>query len=295
MMPPHILVVEDDDTLRDIIAQTMHEAGYRVSQASHGEHAMRLLTQAVASHQAFDVIITDIVMGSIDGVEVTNFARSLPHPPEVILLTGHGSLETAMAAVRAGAFDYLLKPCRNAHLRERVVAALERRHAWLRKEEESQAWQTVATAFSQVQAQRDASGREGKEPPDASGAEPSPSRSPSPPSSDQPPPAVPPLPSTGRLQVGALSIDPGRHEVWFDDQPLHVTRTEYAILTYLIRQTGRVAVFSDIVRCTHGYELAEGEARELIRQHIRNLRKKIDRRYIVSVYGVGYMLVDPGE
>jgi DNA-binding response OmpR family regulator len=272
MSPPHILVVEDDDMLRTIIAQTMDQAGYCVSQASDGEQAITLLTQATSPPHAFDVVITDIVMGSIDGVEVTNLARSLPHPPEVILLTGHGSLESAMAAVRSGAFDYLLKPCRNAHLRERVAAALEQRYEHLRKEAESQAWRTVETAFSQIQAQRDTSG------------EPA-----SPPSPNQP---VSPS-SNNRLQVGALSIDLSSHEVWFGGQRLHTTRTEYAILTYLGRQSGNVATFSDIVRCTHGYQLEEGEARELIRQHIRNLRKKMDRRYIVSVYGVGYMLVDP--
>lgn len=282
-MKPHILVVEDDATLRKIIAQTIGNAGYQVTLAADGATAIELLTRNGDQPPGYDVVITDIVMGDIDGVEVTTIARSQPDAPEVILLTGHGSLETSMAALRVGAFDYLLKPCRNTHLLERVNAALNQRDMRRRKEQESEAWQKVVATVSQVQLERAV-------------PDPTPTLAVHPPEQQQhlsqPDNALSPH-TTPLIRVGSLLLDTASHTVRFKGAIVHVTRTEYAILAYLTERAGQVVTFSDITRQTHGCELEEGEARELVRQHIRNLRKKIDRSYITSVYGVGYMLAEP--
>jgi signal transduction histidine kinase len=102
-----ILVVEDDKTSRENLAELLEAEGpYDISTAGDGATALEL----IASGPAVDVVITDIKMPGADGVEVLRAAKSKQPETAVIMLTGYGSLETATAAVRAGAFAYLLKP-----------------------------------------------------------------------------------------------------------------------------------------------------------------------------------------
>lgn len=106
-MTVRILVVEDSDALRDWLTRVLHRAGYTITQAVDGEEALALLRQTGEYREPFDVVISDIMMGKVDGVQVTQAARNQAEPPEVILLTSQGSLDTATQAVRLGAFDYL--------------------------------------------------------------------------------------------------------------------------------------------------------------------------------------------
>jgi DNA-binding NtrC family response regulator len=124
----HILLVEDDDTARRSIASVLERAGYIVDAVPDGEQAVALLNSS-ASGPAFDVVLTDLLLGTLDGVAVLKAARAMPNPPEVILLTGYGTLQTAIEALRAGAFDYLLKPCRLDDLLRCIKGAAERRAA----------------------------------------------------------------------------------------------------------------------------------------------------------------------
>lgn len=228
----------------------------------------------------YDVVLTDIVMGNIDGIEVANAARHQPDPPEVVLLTGHATLDTAIAAVRAGAFDYLQKPCQTAQLRERLAAAVERRRLRLQQTRAAETLQRVAETISQIQ-------RPAGPPP---GPAPGPAIDPAPDLSAQPI-----LYSERYLNVGALRIDTHRHEVWFDDEQLHVTPTEYTLLFHLATSPGQVLSFLELARPIYGEGTDHAEARDLIRWHLRNLQRKFSRRYIVSVRGVGYMLINPDE
>ncbi len=102
-----ILVVEDDKTSRENLAELLEAEGpYEIATAGDGATALEL----IASGPVADVVITDIKMPGADGVEVLRAAKSKQPETAVIMLTGYGSLETATAAVRAGAFAYLLKP-----------------------------------------------------------------------------------------------------------------------------------------------------------------------------------------
>jgi DNA-binding response OmpR family regulator len=279
-MTAHILIVEDDTELRKAIAHGLQGAGYTMHQAANGEAALELLNQ---TETAYDLVLTDIVMGNIDGTDVLQAAKARPNPPDVLLLTGYGSLETALAALKAGAFDYLLKPCRMAHLLERIQAALEQRAERLRKERDAEAWNTMSSMVAHLQEQSN-------EPPPAV---PPPAPSPVPQPQPPPPPAPAPVSPQHYVEVGALRIDTHRHEVWFAEQPVHVTLTEYTILSYLAATPERVVSFDDIAAQIHDEHFDQSRARPLLAWHIGNLRKKIDRRYLVSVRGVGYMLTVP--
>jgi DNA-binding response OmpR family regulator len=262
-MNAHVLFVEDDSDLRELIMRSLQKAGYQVTEAANGTQAIELLTLTDDARPAFDVVLTDIVMGEIDGTEVMKVARSQPDPPEVILLTGNGTLQTAMESVRAGAFDYLLKPCLIPRLLTRISAAVERHR--------------------QVQAQAHT---------DEAVRQPETVLTPSAPgpdvviNGDSDPETGP-----GRyLTVGFLRVDTYRHEVWFDEQLLRVTPTEYEILACLATVPGRVVSYSDIAYHTHNTTMEASDAHDVLRHHIRNLRRKFDRRYLVGVRGVGYML-----
>lgn len=283
-MTAQVLIVEDEDRLREMMAYALVEEGYTVTQAPNGEVAINLLLQNRPAELSYAVVITDLVMGSIDGIEVMNVARNLSDPPEVIVLTGHGSLETAIAAVDGKAFAYLLKPCAPDQLRERVAAALSFRAEQLRQHEKVSAWNTINEVFSQVQGQGSSENKNVSRP------IPGPAER-----SEQETHDDDQHTATRCLAVGDLRIDTFRHEVTFNGSVVHVTPTEYKILLCLAYVPCRVVPFSDIIAQTHGPDvhMTRQEARDLLFWHVRNLRAKVDRRYIASVRGVGYMLCPP--
>jgi two-component system NtrC family response regulator len=100
-----ILVVEDDPGLRFTVTDTLEEAGFAVRAADNGPEAIRLLEA-----EAFDVVLTDLRLPGKDGLEVLREAREKIPPPSVITMTGYGSIESAVAAMKLGAEDYLTKP-----------------------------------------------------------------------------------------------------------------------------------------------------------------------------------------
>lgn len=125
-MSTSILLVEDNAALRETIQCLFESTGYRVTPVPDGETALSRLR-----HERFEVIVTDIHIGPIDGIQVLTAARKLERPPALIVMTGSGDLETAIAALRAGAFDYLLKPVNPDNLLDRVAAAVYRRNSEL--------------------------------------------------------------------------------------------------------------------------------------------------------------------
>jgi DNA-binding response OmpR family regulator len=121
-LPTHMLLVENDANTRMILRRLFEKDGYRVMTAHDGETALSLL-----EHYSFDVVLTDMHLGQIGGVEVLEAARRQKSSPVTLVMTGDWSLETAIAAMRAGTYDYLLKPCRPSVLMERIQVALMHR------------------------------------------------------------------------------------------------------------------------------------------------------------------------
>jgi two-component system, NtrC family, response regulator AtoC len=119
-----ILVVDDEEGIREFLADALADDGHDVTQAADGLSALQRLHE-----QAFDVMITDLRMpGALDGVDVLRKARADQPELEVIVLTAHGSVDTAVEAMKLGAFDYLQKPLGGpTELRLIVARALERR------------------------------------------------------------------------------------------------------------------------------------------------------------------------
>jgi DNA-binding NtrC family response regulator len=117
-----ILIAEDEANLRLVLQKELERLGYRVQVAPDGEAALRKLEESNV-----DVLLCDINMPRIDGMEVLRRVHERPNPPEVIMLTGQATVETAVEAMKLGAYDYLTKPYSITELDVRVRQAAEKR------------------------------------------------------------------------------------------------------------------------------------------------------------------------
>ena len=117
-----ILIAEDEANLRMVLQKELERLGYRVQVSPDGEAALRKLEESNV-----DVLLCDINMPRIDGMEVLRRVHERPNPPEVIMLTGQATVETAVEAMKLGAYDYLTKPYSITELDVRVKQAAEKR------------------------------------------------------------------------------------------------------------------------------------------------------------------------
>jgi DNA-binding NtrC family response regulator len=118
-----LLIAEDEANLRLVLQKELQRLGYRVHAAPDGEAALRKLEESNV-----DVLLCDINMPRMDGMELLRRVHERPNPPEVIMLTGQGTIETAVEAMRIGAYDYLTKPYSINELDVRVRQAAEKRN-----------------------------------------------------------------------------------------------------------------------------------------------------------------------
>ena len=100
-----VLVVEDDDAMRDLLIEELSDAGYRVLAAADGRAGL----ECAKSHPV-DLVITDLRMPELDGFDLIRDIKATPESPHVVMVTAFGSIETAIKAVKLGAYDYITKP-----------------------------------------------------------------------------------------------------------------------------------------------------------------------------------------
>ena len=120
----HILIVDDELSLRDFLDIYLRRSGFTCESASSGADALRMLS---AKEQRFDVVLTDLTMPGINGMEVLRHACALPQPPVVIMMTAFASTETAITAMKLGAYDYLTKPFKIDEVEVVLTRAIESR------------------------------------------------------------------------------------------------------------------------------------------------------------------------
>jgi two-component system response regulator HydG len=117
-----ILVVDDDKTMRDACHQILTRQGFQVEQAASARQGLGLL-----EGRSFDVILLDLVMPDLDGLETLKKIKAVDSDCEVIIITGYGSIPTAVEAMKAGAFHFLSKPFSPDDLRTVLTRALDKR------------------------------------------------------------------------------------------------------------------------------------------------------------------------
>ena len=114
-----ILVVDDEKSQREILEMILSGEGYDVTPAASGEAALR-----IARERRFDLALTDLKMTGMDGIELLSKLLAFDSSIIVLLLTAHGSIDSAKEALRRGAFDYLEKPFEREALLETIRRAL---------------------------------------------------------------------------------------------------------------------------------------------------------------------------
>ena len=118
----NILLIEDEDSIRRVLKKVLQQdnQSYKFTEATDGQEG--ILTVKI---QHFDLILCDIKMPKKDGIEVLDFIRNHTPATPVVMISGHGNLETAVQAMRMGAFDYISKPPDLNHLLSTVRSALQ--------------------------------------------------------------------------------------------------------------------------------------------------------------------------
>jgi DNA-binding response OmpR family regulator len=261
--PARILLVDDEASIRLTLGALLQRAGYDVKSGESGAEAVEWLEQ-----QAFDLLLVDLKMPEMDGMQVVAAARQRQPDLAIIVLTGHGSLDTAVEGLHQGIFDYLLKTIEPAQVLERVKAGLAARDQALRQRT------LLDVVGSAVQELRGGQGSD---------------------AADQSPP------STKRVfTVGALQLDAWRQVATLAGRTLALTPTEFRVLLCLAEHAGTMISYAQLVQCSQGYDTGELEASELIKPHIHHLRQKLEQdpstpRYILNVRGKGYLLSPVGE
>ena len=275
----HILVVDDEAGVRFFLEQLLERDGHQVVAVESGEAALECIAA-----QEFDLVLVDLRLQGIGGMDVLAAVRDTAPDTPVIVLTAHASLESAMEALRQGAHDYLFKPSQVVEVRESVRTALLKRQAALQQRRLlAQLTQHLTGAPEKLT---------------LAAAAPLPEQH-----SASPLPASGPLALTADLtgnrarfsQQGGLIVDMMRHVITLDGHILELSPTEFALLAYLCSETPRVIPAQELVHAVQGYECEPWEARETLRYHVHRIRQKVrqatNRADIVrTVRGVGYTL-----
>ncbi|HEX2524523.1 MAG TPA: response regulator, partial [Terriglobia bacterium] len=117
-----ILVVEDNDVLRSSVVQALVETGHVITEVGDGEEATERLQQ-----ESYDVVLTDMRMPKRSGLEVLRFAKQVNDLTVVIMMTAFATIESAVEAMKSGAYDYIQKPFELEELEVKINRALEYR------------------------------------------------------------------------------------------------------------------------------------------------------------------------
>ena len=260
-----ILIVDDEAAERITLGEVLRLEGYQVTLAASGEEALAL---ARKQSPMFDIAVLDLRLPGIDGLQVLDGIRQISDETIVILITGYGTLETAIGALRKGAYDFLLKPCPVDEVLEAVRRALSELKAG--RHRRSLVAQLQNTLQELVQ------------------------------TTDIDPLEIAEEPQDDLIEVDEVVLDKAKHLVTYKDEPIDLTPTEFRLLECMMNRVDEVCSPQELVKCAQGYETDAWGARSIVRVHIRRLRRKLEPvpeepRYILNVRGVGYVFSSEPE
>ena len=139
-LPINILIVDDERDFVEVLSLRLTDAGHRVRAAYSGKEALSVLAETEPEALPdVDVVVLDIKMPGMDGIETLKLIKARYPVVEVILLTGHGAIDTAVKGLKSGAFDYLLKPADFDELTGKLEAARKQRDAQVARIREAEA------------------------------------------------------------------------------------------------------------------------------------------------------------
>ena len=255
-----VLVVDDERTTRMAISEALNQLGYQALAIESGEEAIRSLEQ-----DNFQVVLLDLEMPGVSGVDVLMAAEEIAPHTAFIVLTAHASTDTAIAALRSGAIDYLRKPSSLQHIVNAVERAAKKQQEQIQQQK---AVDLLQQAMSTLHKPESTS-------------------------------APHPQHNITSLRVGAIEIDTQKQTAVYQQQPLELTPIEYRLLHYLARHPDTVLTYAQLGQASHDMQMDEAEARSLLRIHVYRLSRKLgdkDTSPIQNLRGRGIILYShPGS
>ncbi len=262
--PGNVLIIDDEDSLRNTLVRILISAGCQASGAADGPQALNLVHTL-----PLDLVFLDIHLPSMSGLEVLQKIRASHPDLPVILFTAHASLQTALEAIRLGATDYLVKPIDPDVFvaRTRVIfeeQAIERRKRQIQEQ--------ITNLQTELRALEDQSA------PVPSGV------------------ISTPEARDRFLKRGRFVLDLQAQRATLKDRVLALPPTAFIYLTILARYAPEAVDYQTLVTEAQGYAVEQSEASELAKYHIHILRQSINATkdepgYILNVRGVGYRLL----
>jgi DNA-binding response OmpR family regulator len=254
-MNSRILVVNVEESVRDMLVKTLSLERYDVLAVESGEAAIDILQES-----SFDLVVLDLTLPIMGGMEVLKMINQVSPDTQVILYTGHGSLETAIEAFRLGARDYILKPASAEEILSSVARGLAKRAELRRKQ------MLIEQLDSSIKSLKDVEG-------------------------------IFVSTEVGHTVYGienGVMVDFTRREVWRGGQRISLTPTEGKLMKVLIENRGRVLSHSELVLMVQSYNARDWEAPEILRPLISRLRRKLrvfpnGEKWIINVRGTGYI------
>ncbi|MCY4061330.1 MAG: response regulator transcription factor [Chloroflexi bacterium] len=269
-----LLLVDDDGVNRYTVSKALQRVGYLVSEVSSGEAALERYDKS-----DFDLVLCEVDLPGMDGVRVLQGIKKVSPDAMVVLMTEQANVESAVQALRHGAHDYLIKPCSSEDIRESVERGIETARRLMRRR---RLLDTIEQTVSELA--REVSEAAPAEHDLESGVAKDRERLP---------------PRGNAISLGSLSVLPGKYQIESDAGSVGLTPTEFDLLLFLAAHRSRVVSCHELVREVRGYHAEEAEAREVIRPHVSNLRRKLKRLgdidLIVNVRGIGYRLGEISE
>lgn len=254
-MKGRILIVDDEEASRKSLNEILRLEGYQVKSVGDGASAVTILEE-----DEYDLMLLDLKMPGMDGLQVLDKAVSLSPNTMVIMLTAHGSMESAIEALRQGAHDYILKPASPNEIIASVSQGISKR--------------TDSDRKKRLLSQMEASIQELK---DAEGVETAPEA------------------ARSVYTLGEdVKVDLERREVWTSDDKVFLTPTEGKLMKVLLENRSRVLSHRELVFLVQGYQTTDWEAPEIMRPLVSRLRRKLaaftgGADWIVNVRGTGYV------
>lgn len=247
-----VLVVDDEKTTRLALCEALNQVGYQASHAASGHEALSALAVT-----PYDVVILDLQMPGMSGVQVLQEVEQVAPDTAFVVFTAHASTDTAIAALRSGAVDYLRKPVSLETLFAVVERALNKQQQQKRQKEAVQLLQQAMQIFQSPAGEDERKGE------------------------------------TAVLHTAGISIDEQTQSAHYQGQPLQLTPVEFKLLHHLLRQPDTVFSYAELARVSHGMVVEESEARALLRTHIYRLSQKLGSKAhspLQSVRGRGIIL-----
>jgi DNA-binding response OmpR family regulator len=257
MVAPRILIVDDEANIRFVLERTLTNQGYILETANNGAEAIEYINK-----QHYDLILLDLQMEPVNGIQVLRSLRETNAGTVVIILTAHGTIDSAVDALRLGAFDYVFKPAMPETIRQRVQEGLAHRQQLIRRQLLMSQMETLRQTLNDLEK---GSGTLSD--------------------SEQ---------VSRFIRSGKLVIDRHHRVASLDNSLLDLTTTEFNLLTCLAEAAPKPVAPRQLVRFALGYDVEDSEAGEIAKGHIHHLRQKIETdpskpRFIKTVRFKGYL------